>query len=83
MPDRSLAAVLRAGADALSTPELRRLAGDLDAPLRVAVTGHPGAGCDTVRSALRCAGVPEAGPGPHDSRYLFDQFDRLMSGEEI
>jgi len=26
---------------------------------------------------------PEAGPGPHDSRYLFDQFDRLMSGEEI
>jgi carbamoyl-phosphate synthase small subunit len=21
---------------------------------------------------------PEAGPGPHDSRYLFDQFDRLM-----
>ena len=64
MPDRSLAAVLRAGADALSTPELRRLAGDLDAPLRVAVTGHPGAGCDTVRRALRCAGVPEAGPGP-------------------
>jgi len=26
---------------------------------------------------------PEAGPGPHDSRYLFDQFDQLMSGEEI
>ena len=29
----------------------------------------------------RCFGVqhhPEAGPGPHDSRYLFDQFDALM-----
>jgi carbamoyl-phosphate synthase small subunit len=23
---------------------------------------------------------PEAGPGPHDSRYLFDQFEALMSG---
>jgi carbamoyl-phosphate synthase small subunit len=23
---------------------------------------------------------PEAGPGPHDARYLFDQFDALMSG---
>ncbi len=22
---------------------------------------------------------PEAGPGPHDARYLFDQFDRLMA----
>jgi len=22
---------------------------------------------------------PEAGPGPHDSRYLFDRFDNLMS----
>lgn len=22
---------------------------------------------------------PEAGPGPHDSRYLFDEFDRLMT----
>ena len=29
----------------------------------------------------RCFSVqhhPEAGPGPHDSRYLFDQFDELM-----
>jgi carbamoyl-phosphate synthase small subunit len=21
---------------------------------------------------------PEAGPGPHDARYLFDEFDELM-----
>ncbi len=30
----------------------------------------------------RCFGVqhhPEAAPGPHDSRYLFDQFDALMT----
>jgi len=29
----------------------------------------------------RCFSVqhhPEAGPGPHDSRYLFQQFDELM-----
>ncbi|MDZ4178197.1 MAG: hypothetical protein U1E29_03025, partial [Coriobacteriia bacterium] len=24
---------------------------------------------------------PEAAPGPHDSRYLFDAFTRLMDGE--
>ena len=24
---------------------------------------------------------PEAGPGPHDSRYLFDRFAELMRGE--
>lgn len=33
----------------------------------------------------RCFSVqhhPEAGPGPHDSRYLFDQFDALMRGED-
>ena len=24
---------------------------------------------------------PEAGPGPHDARYLFDQFDALMDGQ--
>ena len=32
----------------------------------------------------RCFGVqhhPEAGPGPHDSRYLFDRFDALMAGK--
>jgi carbamoyl-phosphate synthase small subunit len=32
----------------------------------------------------RCFSVqhhPEAGPGPHDSRYLFEQFDALMSGK--
>jgi carbamoyl-phosphate synthase small subunit len=32
----------------------------------------------------RCFGVqhhPEAGPGPHDSRYLFDRFGELMTGK--
>lgn len=32
----------------------------------------------------RCFSVqhhPEAGPGPHDSRYLFDQFDALMAAK--
>ncbi|MGA1724295.1 MAG: glutamine amidotransferase-related protein, partial [Ilumatobacteraceae bacterium] len=32
----------------------------------------------------RCFSVqhhPEAGPGPHDSRYLFDEFDALMSAK--
>jgi carbamoyl-phosphate synthase small subunit len=24
---------------------------------------------------------PEAGPGPHDARYLFTLFDRLMDGK--
>ena len=24
---------------------------------------------------------PEASPGPHDSRYLFEQFDALMAGK--
>jgi carbamoyl-phosphate synthase small subunit len=31
--------------------------------------------------ALRCFSVqyhPEAGPGPHDSRYLFDRFEGLL-----
>jgi len=34
----------------------------------------------------RCFGVqhhPEAGPGPHDSRYLFDQFDELMNTGKV
>jgi carbamoyl-phosphate synthase small subunit len=34
----------------------------------------------------RCFSVqhhPEAGPGPHDSQYLFTQFDALMSGRDI
>jgi len=26
---------------------------------------------------------PEAGPGPHDARYLFAQFEQLMAGEEV
>ena len=32
-------------------------------------------------SELRCFGVqyhPEAGPGPHEARYLFSEFDKLM-----
>ena len=24
---------------------------------------------------------PEAGPGPHDARYLFDEFSALIEGE--
>ncbi len=34
----------------------------------------------------RCFSVqhhPEAGPGPHDSRYLFAQFDRLMTSGKV
>ena len=34
----------------------------------------------------RCFSVqhhPEAGPGPHDSRYLFDQFDALMTTGKV
>ena len=34
----------------------------------------------------RCFSVqhhPEAGPGPHDSRYLFDQFDELMTTGKV
>ena len=34
----------------------------------------------------RCFSVqhhPEAGPGPHDSSYLFTQFDELMSGGKV
>ncbi|MGH9182050.1 MAG: carbamoyl phosphate synthase small subunit, partial [Acidimicrobiales bacterium] len=43
---------------------------------------------DGVVEGLRCRDVPafsvqyhpEAGPGPHDARYLFDQFRELMTG---
>ena len=43
---------------------------------------------DGVVEGLRCRDVsafsvqyhPEAGPGPHDARYLFDEFERLMAG---
>ena len=44
---------------------------------------------DGVIEGLRCRGEaafsvqyhPEAGPGPHDARYLFEQFRQLMTGE--
>ena len=44
---------------------------------------------DGVVEGIRCRDVPafsvqyhpEAGPGPHDARYLFDEFRRLMMGE--
>jgi carbamoyl-phosphate synthase small subunit len=44
---------------------------------------------DGVVEGLRCRDVrafsvqyhPEAGPGPHDARYLFAEFERLMEGE--
>jgi carbamoyl-phosphate synthase small subunit len=35
--------------------------------------------------SLRCFSVqyhPEASPGPHDSRYLFTRFYRVLIGEE-
>ncbi|MDH3754185.1 MAG: glutamine-hydrolyzing carbamoyl-phosphate synthase small subunit [Acidimicrobiia bacterium] len=43
---------------------------------------------DGVVEGIRCLDAPafsvqyhpEAGPGPHDSRYLFDEFERLMAG---
>jgi carbamoyl-phosphate synthase small subunit len=43
---------------------------------------------DGVVEGIRCADVPafgvqyhpEAGPGPHDARYLFDEFLALMEG---
>jgi carbamoyl-phosphate synthase small subunit len=44
---------------------------------------------DGVVEGLRCRDIqafsvqyhPEAGPGPHDARYLFEEFRRLMTGE--
>jgi carbamoyl-phosphate synthase small subunit len=41
--------------------------------------------CEGLRiDGERAFGVqhhPEANPGPHDSRYLFDRFARLMDGD--
>jgi len=36
--------------------------------------------CDSL-SAFGVQYHPEAGPGPHDARYLFDEFKRLMKAE--
>ena len=39
-----------------------------------------------VAPALRCFSVqyhPEAGPGPHDARYLFERFESLLRGEDL
>ncbi len=38
-----------------------------------------GLGCRDVR-AFSVQYHPEAGPGPHDARYLFEDFRRLMTG---
>ncbi|MGI9162887.1 MAG: hypothetical protein ACR2JI_08220 [Mycobacterium sp.] len=55
-----LSPVLTAGAATL--PALERLAGDLDAPLRVGVRGRPGAGVRTVVRALQSAGTQVCAP---------------------
>ncbi len=39
-----------------------------------------GLGCRAVR-AFSVQYHPEAGPGPHDARYLFEDFRRLMTGD--
>ncbi len=39
-----------------------------------------------VSPKLRCFSVqyhPEAGPGPHDARYLFERFESLLRGEDL
>lgn len=46
---------------------------------------------DNTVQGLRCTEVPafsvqyhpEAGPGPHDSRYLFEEFEQLMSSNNM
>ena len=57
-----LSPVLTAGAVTLASPALERLAGDLDAPLRVGVRGRPGAGVRTVVRALQAAGTTVCAP---------------------
>ena len=56
-----------------------------DDPLPGAVVSHRNLN-DGVVEGIRCRDVPafsvqyhpEAGPGPHDARYLFDEFETLM-----
>lgn len=57
-----LSPVLTAGAATLASPALERLAGDLDAPLRIGVRGRPGAGVRTVVRALQAAGMTVCAP---------------------
>ena len=52
-----VAAVLADAAVTLGEPGLARIAAGLRSPLRVTVTGRPGAGRRTVAEALRAAGV--------------------------
>jgi len=63
MPQHPYAGLLGAGAAVLDDSALERLTADLSAPVPVAVTGRAGAGRDTVRGALRGAGVVLADPG--------------------
>ena len=63
MPQRPYAELLAAGAAVLDESALERLTVEVSAPLRVGVTGRPGAGLDTVRRALRGAGTVLADSG--------------------
>ena len=72
----------RDGRDHQPEPQLRRASTTRRATVEVT---HLNLNDGTIEG-LRCREVPafsvqhhpEAGPGPHDARYLFDQFDELM-----